>query len=72
MPSPAGPGAEPDSELEREAQRWVEEVHPHAAHLVRSRDWVVALDADAGEALRIAALLHDIERAFPDPDSPWS
>jgi hypothetical protein len=72
MPSRGGAGAEPASALEHEAQRWVEKVHPHAAHLVRSRDWVVALDPDAGEALRIAALLHDIERAFPDPDSPWS
>jgi hypothetical protein len=57
--------------LEDGAQRWIEEVHPHALHLVRARDWVVALDPDAGEALRVAAVLHDVERAFPDPDSPW-
>jgi hypothetical protein len=59
------------SELERNAQRWIEEVHPHARHLVRARDWVVVLDPEADEALRVAALLHDVERAFPDPDSPW-
>jgi hypothetical protein len=29
------------------------------------------VDPDAGEGLRIAALLHDIERAFPDPSSSW-
>jgi hypothetical protein len=71
MPSPVGRSPDSASALERAAQHWVEEVHPHAAHLVRSRDWVVVLDPDAGEALRVAALLHDIERAFPDPDSPW-
>jgi hypothetical protein len=59
------------SDLEHAAQRWVEEVHPHASHLVRTRDWVAVLEPPAGEALRIGAVLHDIERAFPDPDSPW-
>jgi hypothetical protein len=59
------------SGLEADAQRWIEEIHPHAKHLVRARDWVVLLQPDAGEALRIAAVLHDVERAFPDPDSPW-
>ncbi len=59
------------SEIEQAAQRWVENVHPHALHLVRTRDWVVVLDPQADEGLRIAAVLHDIERAFPDPDSRW-
>ena len=34
-------------------------------HLVRTRDWLVELDPGAGEALRIAALTHDVERNFP-------
>jgi hypothetical protein len=59
------------SELEDRAQRWIEEIHPHALHLVRARDWVVAIDPDAGEGLRIAAVLHDVERAFPDASSSW-
>ena len=59
------------SGLEAHAQRWIEEVQPHARHLVRARDWAVALEPQAGEALRIAAVLHDVERAFPDPDCPW-
>ena len=29
------------------------------------------LDPDASEALRIAAVTHDIERAFPDPEATW-
>jgi hypothetical protein len=59
------------TDLEDRAQRWIEEIHPHALHLVRARDWVLVVDPDAGEGLRIAALLHDVERAFPDPSSSW-
>jgi hypothetical protein len=59
------------SGLEERAQRWIEEIHPHALHLVRARDWVLAIDPDAGEGLRIAAVLHDVERAFPDASSSW-
>jgi hypothetical protein len=59
------------SELLPRARAWVEEVHPHARHLLRTEDWVVELEPDAGEGLRLAAALHDIERAFPDPDAPW-
>jgi hypothetical protein len=59
------------SALEDRAQRWIEEIHPHALHLVRARDWVLVIDPGAGEALRIAAVLHDVERAFPDASSGW-
>jgi hypothetical protein len=59
------------NELEDRAERWIEEIHPHARHLVRARDWVLAIAPDAGQGLRIAAVLHDVERAFPDPSSPW-
>ncbi|HEY6759928.1 MAG TPA: hypothetical protein VI318_10570 [Baekduia sp.] len=59
------------SSLEDRAQQWIEEIHPHATHLVRARDWVLVVDPGAGEGLRVAALLHDVERAFPDPSSPW-
>jgi hypothetical protein len=59
------------SELLPAARAWVEGVHPHARHLLRTEDWLLALDARAGEELRLAAVLHDIERAFPDPRSSW-
>jgi hypothetical protein len=59
------------TELLVRARAWVEEVHPHARHLLRTEDWAVTLDPGAGEALRLAAALHDIERAFPDPDATW-
>lgn len=59
------------TQLEATAQRWIAQVHPHPTHLVSTRDWVLVLDERAGPALRIAAVLHDVERAFPDPDSGW-
>jgi hypothetical protein len=59
------------SELLEAARAWVPEVHPHARHLLRTEDWAVAIDPAANERLRLAAVLHDIERAFPDPDADW-
>jgi hypothetical protein len=60
------------SELLPAARAWVEAVdHPHERHLLRTEDWVIELDPAAGERLRIAAVLHDIERAFPDPEASW-
>jgi hypothetical protein len=53
------------------AQKWMADVHPHARHLERTLDWLLVLDPDASEAARIAAATHDIERAFPDGDTPW-
>ena len=53
------------------ARTWVEAVHPHARHLLRTEDWLVELEPAAGEGLRLAAVLHDIERAFPDPEATW-
>jgi hypothetical protein len=53
------------------ARAWVADVHPHARHLLRTEDWLLELDPGAGEGLRLAAVLHDIERAFPDPEGTW-
>ena len=39
-------------ELVERALAWVAEVHPHARHFERTRDWLLVLDPDAGEALR--------------------
>jgi hypothetical protein len=35
-------------------------------HLVRTRDWALHLEPDASEALRLAALLHDVDRQARD------
>jgi kynurenine formamidase len=60
------------SELLAAARAWVvASGHPHGRHLLRTEDWTLELEPAAGQALRIAAVLHDIERAFPDPDAPW-
>ena len=50
--------------LEDLALAWVEP-YWNAEHLVRARDWVIELEPDAGEALRLAALTHDMERHVP-------
>jgi hypothetical protein len=50
--------------LEEHALAWIEP-YWNAKHLVRTRDWLLELDPSAGEALRLAALTHDIERHFP-------
>jgi hypothetical protein len=60
------------SELVAAARAWVVGLrHPHERHLLRTEDWAVALEPDASERLRLAAVLHDIERAFPDPETAW-
>ena len=60
--------------LEGAALEWIAS-YWNAEHLVRARDWVLELDPNAGLALRLAALTHDIERNFPggpppDPANP--
>ena len=59
------------SELLPRARAWVQAVHPHARHLLRTEDWLLALAPGGGEGLRLAAVLHDIERAFPEPEATW-
>lgn len=62
--------------LERRAQDWIAPYH-QAEHLIRTRDWLLELAPGAGEALVLAALIHDIERHFPGgprqdkAESPW-
>ena len=69
-PVPAGDGVS-DHDLVERAQRWMAERHPHFDHMQRALDWALVLDPEASDAVRIAAVTHDAERAYPDPDSPW-
>lgn len=55
--------------LEARASEWIAP-YWNARHLVRTRDWVLELDPDASQALRLAALTHDIERHFPGGPTP--
>jgi hypothetical protein len=50
--------------LEERALEWIAP-YWNASHLARTRDWLLELDPEAGEALRLAALTHDMERHFP-------
>ena len=50
--------------LEERALEWIAP-YWNAEHLVRARDWLLELDPAAGEALRLGALTHDMERHFP-------
>jgi len=55
--------------LERAALEWIAS-YWNAQHLVRTRDWLLELDPEAGLELRLAALTHDIERNFPGGPAP--
>jgi hypothetical protein len=57
------------SALERSAEEWIAD-HPAARHLIRTRDWVLTLEPAAGEHIRIAALVHDVERRVPGGPVP--
>lgn len=52
------------SALLGKAQGWVEP-YWNARHLRRTLDWLLVLEPEASEALRLAALTHDMERHFP-------
>lgn len=59
-------------ELHARANEWVTQTYSNAEHLVKTETWLLRLLPDASEGLRLAALTHDMERAFPGPDSPIS
>jgi len=59
------------TELLERCRAWMAEVHPHARHLERTLDWALELDPGASEAVRIAAVTHDVERAYPDGSARW-
>jgi hypothetical protein len=49
---------------------WVIENYPYnSTHLLKSLEWVDRLAPDASEAVRLATLTHDMERAFGGPDA---
>lgn len=57
--------------LRDRAREWVRAHYPQGAqHLLQTEAWLQRLEPGASEALLLAALTHDMERAFPGPDSP--
>jgi len=58
------------SPLVEAAVAWVQAHYWNAPHLVRALEWLEQLDPAADEAVQLATVLHDIERAFPGPEAP--
>lgn len=52
------------------SRTWVRENYGGAEHLLKAEEWLRRTDPDASEAMLLATLTHDMERAFPGPDSP--
>lgn len=53
------------------AKAWVIDCYPYNRdHLIRTLEWLDRVAPDAAESVRLAALTHDMERAFPGPDRP--
>ena len=59
-----------ESLLHAQTTAWVTQNYSYAEHLVKTESWLLQLQPEASEALCLAALTHDMERAFPGPDSP--
>jgi hypothetical protein len=53
-----------ETDVERAAALWVAP-YSQVVHLLRTRDWLIHLTADATVEARLAAMTHDIERMFP-------
>ncbi len=57
--------------LRARAREWVNTHYEHGGkHLLQTEMWLQRLKPDAPEEMLLAALTHDMERAFPGPDSP--
>jgi hypothetical protein len=57
--------------LRDHAREWVCAHYEHGGkHLLQTEVWLQRLKPEASEEMMLAALTHDMERAFPGPDSP--
>src|SRR5215468_11868933 len=57
--------------LRNRAREWVRTHYGNSArHLILAEEWLQQLKPDASEEMLLATLTHDMERAFPGPDSP--
>ena len=67
LPAPIAAG---DCVIEA-VRAWVRECSPQAGHLERTLAWAMKLEPNASEEVTIAALGHDMERAYPDGSPRW-
>ena len=57
--------------LRDHGREWVCAHYEHGGkHLLQTEVWLQRLKPEASEEMLLAALTHDMERAFPGPDSP--
>lgn len=61
-----------NKDLIGKVEKWVRDVYENADHLIRTGYWVKKLNPKASDALYIAAITHDIERAFKEGRKPPS
>src|SRR5262245_42698370 len=62
-----------ESKLMAATRQWVIDRYPYNRnHLLRALEWLDRVAPGSGEAVRLATLTHDMERAFPGPDQPHS
>lgn len=60
-----------ESPLIDAARAWVIERYPYNRnHLLKTLEWLDRVAPGSAEPVRLAALTHDMERAFPGPDQP--
>jgi hypothetical protein len=60
-----------DSPYIEAGKKWVVGNYPYNSHhLLKSLEWLDRIAPGSSEALRVATLTHDMERAFPGPDQP--
>mgnify|MGYP001431589767 CR=1 FL=1 len=58
-------------ELIELSRTWVGENYGKSAeHLLKAEHWLRRIHPSASQAMLLATLTHDMERAFPGPDSP--
>ena len=58
-------------ELIEQSRTWVRENYAQSAeHLLKAEQWLRRIYPSASQAMLLATLTHDMERAFPGPDSP--
>ena len=58
-------------ELIELSRTWVRENYGKSAvHLLKAEEWLRRIYPTASQAMLLATLTHDMERAFPGPDSP--
>jgi hypothetical protein len=60
------------NKLRKIIEEWVNGIYDNSEHLIRTGYWIKRLDPNATDAMYIAAVTHDVERAFKEGRNPPS